>query len=130
MTVPTTHHSGTAFRAAEAFAEAIRTMPEWEEWESARAEARTHPELQRLSARRRTLLDQAHGASGSRVAAGEAELEQVRRQIVEHPASLRQQAAVRDVIELLRALNVTLSGALGLDFVQFAAPPRTGGCCG
>lgn len=68
MTASTTHHSGAAFRAADVFANAIRSM--------------------------------------------------------------RQQAAVLCLIGLLRTLNGTLSEALDLDFAQFAAPPRAGGCCG
>lgn len=131
MTASTFHHAGAAFQAAETFAEAIRTMPEWEEWDSARAAARTDPELQRLLARRRDLLNQAFRASGG-LSAGpqDPEEERVRMQIMRHPASLRQQAAVTTLVELLRTLNVALSGSLGFDFALLASPPRGGGCCG
>jgi len=131
MTVSTMSDKGAAVRAAEAFAEAIHGTPEWEEWESARAAARADTELQRLVAHRRALLNQPSRASDSAASgAGSAEEERVRMQIVQHAASLRQQAAVTALIELLRNLNVALSGALGVDFAQLATPPRAGGCCG
>jgi len=65
MTASTTHHSGAAFRAADVFADAIRSMPEWEEWESARAAVRADASFQELSARHRTLLEQARRASAT-----------------------------------------------------------------
>lgn len=131
MTASTIHHACAAFQAAETFAEAIRTMPEWEEWDSARAAARTDPGLQRLLAARRDLLNQTYRASRDPLARPfAAEEERIRTQIVRHPASLRQQAAVTALVQLLRTLNVALSGSLGVDFAQLASPPRRGGCCG
>lgn len=131
MTASTTHHASAAFQAAETFAEAIRTMPECEEWDSARAAARTDPGLQRLLAARRDLLNQTYRASRDPLARPfAAEEERIRTQIVQHPASLRQQAAVTALVQLLRTLNVALSGSLGVDFAQLASPPRGGGCCG
>jgi len=128
----TAQHSGAAFRAAEAFADAIRSMPEWEEWESARAAVRTDPSFQALSARHRTFLEQARRAStaGRAVPGADAELEHLRAELAQHPAAMRQQAAVLGLIGLFRTLNGTLGEALGLDFAQLAAPPRAGGCCG
>jgi hypothetical protein len=132
MTMSTTQHRGAAFRAAEAFVDAIRSMPEWEEWESARAAVRTDPSFQALSARHRTFLEQARRASaaGRPVPGADSELERLRGELQRHPAAQRQQAAVLGLIGLCRALNGTLSDALGLDFAELAAPPRTGGCCG
>jgi hypothetical protein len=131
MTVSTASHTGAAFRAAAAFAEAIHGTPEWEEWERARAAAKADTELQRLVAHRRELLDQTYRVSeGVASGAVSAEEERVRMHIMQHPASLRQQAAVTALVELLRSLNVALSGALGVDFAQLATPPRAGGCCG
>ena len=99
---------------------------------AARAAVRTDPSFQALSAGHRTLLDETRraSASGRAVPGADAELEHLRAQLAQHPAALRQQAAVLGLIGLFRALNGTLGEALGLDFAQLAAPPRAGGCCG
>lgn len=132
MPVATTQHSGAAFRAAEAFAEAIHSTPEWEEWESARSEVRTDIGFQALAAKHRALAENVRRATGAGhgVTGVSAELDALRAQLQQHPAALRQQAALLALIGLLRTLNSALSHTLGIDFVQLASPPRGGGCCG
>lgn len=135
MTVETTLQSGAAFRAAEQLAEAIRTMPEWEEWESARAAVRTDAGFQSLAAQHRDMV--AGGSSEDGAAEAEvrlrAGLEALRREMEQHPVMLRQQEAVYGLLGLLRGVNQTLSEALGIDFARSAAPREancSSGCCG
>ncbi|MCL4812418.1 MAG: YlbF family regulator [Vicinamibacteraceae bacterium] len=135
MSVETTVQTGAAYRVAEQLADAIRNMPEWEEWESARAAARTDESFQALAGRHRAIIEGAGpDASPSDLdAKTRAELDAVRGEIDAHPVAVRQQEAVMGVLDLLRRVNHSLSLALGVDFARSAAPPREGcssGCCG
>jgi cell fate (sporulation/competence/biofilm development) regulator YlbF (YheA/YmcA/DUF963 family) len=131
MTAATRAHDGVAFRATEALAEAIRCSPEWEEWEGARAAARADASFQLLTTQHHAVLDQARREERKGVRAGaQDDLARVRQRLFEHPAAVRRQEAVRDAVSLLRSVNRTLSEALGLEFAELAAPPRSGGCCG
>ena len=124
-------HNGVAFRAAEMLADAIRSAPEWEEWEGARAAARTDAGFQALTAHHRALVARLRREPPPAGHTGmDRELARVREQLLQHPAAVRQQAAVREVITLLRNVNRSLSDALGLEFAELAAAPRGGGCCG
>ncbi len=131
METESIEHTGAAFKAASTFADAIRTTPEWEEWEAARASAKSDESLQQLANRHRELAAQANRdpMMGARREV-RAELERLRNDLQSHPATVRQQAAIEGLTGLLMSLNDALTDELGVDFVALARPPRGAGCCG
>ncbi len=131
MATESMEYSGPAFRAVSAFAEAIRSTPEWEEWEAARAAARADQSLRQLANRHRELAAEVNKdpMMGARRDV-RADLERLRNELRGHPANVRQQAAVEGLTGLFMSLNDALAEDLGVDFVALARPPRGVGCCG
>jgi len=118
--------------ACEMFAQALVNMPEYEEWQAARAARTSEAELADLSAELKQVnvdwrLAKAKEDPGA--AALEQRSVELQARVQEHPASLRQQAAALALIEMLREVNQLVSASLGVDFAATAAP-RQGGCCG
>lgn len=131
MTTDRIEYSGAAFRAASSFADAIRTTPEWEEWEAARAAAKSDASLQQLVNHYRELAARANRdpVMGARREV-RAEVERLRNDLQGHPATVRQQAAIEGLTGLFMSLNDALTDELGVDFVALARPARGAGCCG
>jgi formate-dependent nitrite reductase cytochrome c552 subunit len=117
----------------ESFAQGLVNTPEYEEWRAARAAREGDAEVAALTADVKRLGADLRLAQGRRDPVA-ASLEQryaaAQTRLQTHPAAVRQQAAARTLIEMLRDANTLLSGSLGVDFAATAAPPRQGGCCG
>jgi len=117
----------------ESFAQGLANTPEYEEWRAARAARESDTEVASLSADLKRLgadLRLAQGRRGPVAASLEQRYAATQARLQNHPAAVRQQAAARTLIDMLREANTLLSSSLGVDFAATAAPPRQSGCCG
>ncbi len=119
-------------RAAQTLADAIKSSPEWQEWQEATTAFENDATAAEWMRRYHELADrwrQAQAQGRGLLGQEAAELAEIQNRIQRHELFIRQQEAGRALLALFQRTNDLISSHLGLDFAANAAS-RGGGCCG